>query len=158
MRRCYPLLLFIVVLVVLPAMPLSQEANVEMRECMLSENGVIYYLWACAGADEVNDIEVCLFDVAGNELEFLTISAPPCWYPHAAGNCGYWYIEENPILPGECLNEFDFKVPLGNCVILVRWRFTFNGVPVTDWIDTWFTCGITGAQPETWGAIKSLYE
>lgn len=157
MRRCYLLMLAIVVLVVLPSACLSQEAYVYMRECMLSESGVIYYLWACAGPDTVNDLEICLFDEAGNELEFISISAPPCWYPHASGHCGYWYTEENPILPGECLNEFDFKVPLGNCTILVRWMFTFNGVPVTDWTDTWFNCGITGAEQQTWGSIKSLY-
>jgi hypothetical protein len=157
MGRRYLLLLMTVLLLALPAVGLSQEAYIEIRECMLSESGVIYYVWACAGPDTVNDFELCLFDQAGNELEFVSISAPPCWYPHASGNCGYWYTEENVILPGECLNEFDFKVPLGNCIVLVRWRFTFNGIPVTDWVDTWLTCWITETERETWGAIKSIY-
>jgi hypothetical protein len=157
MGKRYTFLLSVFLLLAISAVSLSQEAYVELRECMLSESGVIYYLWACAGADAVNDLEICLFDEAGNALDFISISAPPCWYPHAEGNCGYWYTEENPILPGECLDEFDFKVPPGHCVILLRWRFTFNGIPVTDWADTWFTCWITGTERETWGSIKAIY-
>jgi hypothetical protein len=157
MRHGYLLLLVFIFIVTISSYGLCQEAYIQLRECMLAENGVLYYFWACAGQDEVNDIEVCLFDEAGNALDFLSVSAPPCWYPHASGNCGYWYTEENPILPGECLDEFDFKVPPGYCTILLRWQFTYNGVPVTDWQDTWFTCHYTSTRSETWGAIKSLY-
>ena len=157
MKKCYSLLLVATLVFALAAVASSQEAHIEMRECMLSENGVIYYLWACAGPDMVNDLEVCLFDEAGDELDFVSISSPPCWYPHADGNCGYWYTEDNPILPGECLDEFDFKVPPGNCTVLVRWRFTLDGIPVTDWADIWFSCWITETEVETWGSIKSLY-
>ena len=157
MKKCYLLLALAVFAVAHPAVAVPPEAYIEMRECELTESGVLYYLWACAGLDTVNDMEICLFDEAGDELEFVSISAPPCWYPHAIGNCGYWYTEENQILPGECLNEFDFKVPPGNCTVLVRWMFTFNGIPVTDWTDTWFSCWITETESETWGSIKSLY-
>jgi hypothetical protein len=157
MKKCYLLSLLVILVVTLPTLGLGQDAYIQMRECMLAENGVLYYFWACAGVDAVNDIEICLFDADGNALDFLSISAPPCWYPHASGNCGYWYTEENPISPGECLDEFDFKVPPGNCFILVRWQFTYDGVPVTDWQDTWFTCHYTDTEVKTWSSIKSLY-
>jgi hypothetical protein len=157
MKRRYTISLVVVLAMMIPALGLCQEPYITMRECMLSESGVIYYIWACAGPDMVNDFEICIFDEAGDELEYVSISAPPCWYPHASGNCGYWYTEENPISPGECLDEFDFKVPPGNCTILVRWMFTYDGLPVTDWTDTWLSCWITETTPETWGSIKSLY-
>ena len=158
MKKCYLLLMVGIFVLTLTSFGLCQDAYVQIRECFVDETGVLYYFWACAGADRVNDMEIFLFDTAGNELNFVSISAPPCWYPHASGNYGYWYTEENPIYPGECLDEFDFKVPPGHCVVLVRWRFTLDGVPVTDWQDTYFTCWITDVESETWGSIKSLYK
>ena len=157
MRKCYLLLLLAAFVFALPATGLSQEAHIEMRECLLAENGVIYFIWACAGQEEVNDFEICVFDEDGDALEFISISSPPCWYAHTTGNCGYWETVDNPILPGECLDEFDFKVPPGNCTILVRWRFTWDGMPVTDWMDTWITCWITEIRTDRWGSIKALY-
>jgi hypothetical protein len=158
MKKCYVLSLLAAFILAFPTAGTSQEAYIAMRECLLAENGVLYFLWACAGPDTVNDFEVCLFDEDGDELEYVSISAPPSWYPHASGNCGDWYTEENPILPGECLDEFDFKVPPSNCHILVRWRFTWHGIPVTDWTDTWITCWITETESESWGLIKALYK
>jgi hypothetical protein len=157
MKTRYMLFLIVLAVVVIPTLGLCQDPHIEMRECLLTESGVLYYIWVCAGADAVNDFEICLFDEAGNELSFVSISAPPCWYPHASGSCGYWYTEENPILPGECMDEFDFKVPPGSCHILVRWMLTFDGVEIWPWTDTWIDCDLSDAQSETWGAIKSLY-
>jgi hypothetical protein len=134
----------------------GQVPEIVFKECVVLSDGVLYHFWACAGPDVVNDIEVYIYDVDGNAVDILSISAPPSWTPHATGNCGYWSTVDNPILPGECLDEFDFKVPPDYCDVLVHWQFTLDGNPVASG-HVYFTCSYTAAEEHTWGSIKSLY-
>ena len=148
---------FVVTAILLcPVWAFGQEARIEFNECAVLSNGVLYYVWVCAGADLVNDMHICVYDVDGNAIDMLSISAPPSWTPHAGGNCGDWSTVENPIYPGECLNEFDFKVPPGYCHILVVWQLTQDGTVVAHG-ETYLTCASTAVEDYTWSSIKSLY-
>ena len=132
------------------------EAGLSFRECMVGGVGVQYFFWVCAGDETVNDLEICVYDEAGNAVGILAISAPPSWTSHATDNCGVWSTTENPIPPGECLDEFDFLVPPGYCVLVIEWWLTRDGTVVASGQAT-FVCGFTAIEESTWGSIKSVY-
>jgi len=143
----------------------AQEAAVFFDGCSVLDSGspwkdhVMYTFSIQAGADSVNDLHVCIFDRWGEPVEIIAISHPSSWNGHfdAGSNCIDYWTNGTAVAPGQLFGTFDFIVPPGFCAITIEWVFTYAGEPVASGVDTW-TCVYTEVEPDTWSAIKALYQ
>jgi hypothetical protein len=135
--------------------------HIDMIGCYDDGPGTVIYLWsATAGNAPVNDIEICLYDEDGVPANIVSCSVPGSWQCHfdPGTNCIYYHTLDNPILPGETLEPFDFWLSPCHEVTTVVWTFTYDGSVVEGPYTSYFDCGISPTRPATWGGIKSLYK
>ena len=150
--------------IAVPAPVAAQPALVYDGCCILSPctpwvDHVMHVFSAQAGTDPVNDIHVCVYSSDGTPLEIVAISTLGCWEGHfePGDNCIEFWTEGDPIEAGALCGPFDFVVPPGSCNILVEWRFTYDGSPVTDWETVTWSCVYTSMDSRSWSSVKALY-